>query len=128
MRFTVDLTSAVPIYAQLVAQVKHAIAAGTLAPGDALPSLREASLRLRVSPLTVKKAYEELEALGIVVTEHGRGTYVSAAADTRSAAYRREALTQAVDRLLVEAHHLDAPLDDVIALIRERKAALEETE
>ncbi|HOF86800.1 MAG TPA: GntR family transcriptional regulator [Armatimonadota bacterium] len=126
MRFQVDPTSSIPLYAQLVEQVKHAIAAGTLAPGDTLPSLRELAVRLRISPLTVKKAYGELEALGIVATEHGRGTTVRAGSDAFSARYRREALAQAVDRLLVEAHHLGATTDELIALLYERKTVLEE--
>lgn len=125
MRFTVDPTSSVPIYAQLVEQVKHAVASGGLVVDDLLPSLREVSTRLRISPLTVKKAYGELDALGIVTTEHGRGTFVCADSDTFSERYRQEELLQAVDRLLVEAYHLGASLDDVLALVRTRHQALE---
>lgn len=121
MRFSVEMNSAVPLYAQLVAQVKHAVAAGGLQPGDALPSLREVALRLRINPLTVKKAYGELEMLGIVATGHGRGTFVSAGSALFSARYRRDALAQAVDRLLVEAYHLGASEEEIIALIRERR-------
>ncbi|HEY3380106.1 MAG TPA: GntR family transcriptional regulator [Armatimonadota bacterium] len=124
MRFTVDPTSSVPIYAQLVAQVKYAMAAGVLHRHDALPSLREVSTRLRISPLTVKKAYGELETLGIVSTEHGRGTFVSGSAEGFSEQYRHGALVLAVERLLIEAYHLGTPLEEVVALVRERHAAL----
>ena len=124
MRFTVDPTSSVPIYAQLVEQVKHAVAAGTLLQHAPLPSLRDVSTRLRISPLTVKKAYGELETLGIVLTEAGRGTFVSGDAGAFSTQYKQAALVQAVDRLLVEAHHLGASEEEIITLVRERRAML----
>jgi len=124
MRFTVDTSSSVPIYSQLVEQVKHAVAAGQLAQGDSLPSLREVAGRLRINPLTVKKAYGELEALGIAATEHGRGTFITAGGHQFSERYRREALTRAVDRLLVESFHLGASLQEAEALLRERHDAL----
>ena len=126
MRFTVDPTSSTPIYAQIVEQVKHAIAAGTLAQNEVLPSLREVAKRLRISPLTVKKAYGELESLGIASTEHGRGTFITAGSHVFSERYRREALAQIIDRMLIDAHHLGASLDDVLVLVRERRQALDE--
>ena len=126
MRFLVDSASSVPIYAQLVEQVKYAVASGALQVNDTLPSLRDVSTRLRISPLTVKKAYGELETLGIVTTEHGRGTFIRDSTGVFSAQYRRTALTHAVDRLLAEAYHLGIPLDEVIALVRERRVALDE--
>lgn len=125
MRLTVDPTSAIPIYAQLVEQVKHAVASGRLAPGDPLPSLREVAAFLRISPLTVKKAYGELETLGITATEHGRGTFIRAGASAFSEEYRRETLAQVVDRMLVEAHHLGASAEDIVELVRERARLLE---
>ncbi|MHB9023797.1 MAG: GntR family transcriptional regulator [Armatimonadota bacterium] len=124
MRFIVDPTSSTPLYAQLVEQVKRAIAAGTLQAGDALPSLREVATRLRINPLTVKKAYGELEAQGIVVTEHGRGTFVTAGSTVFSAQYRHEALAQIIDRLLIEAYHLGASPEEVVELIRQRQEAV----
>lgn len=125
MRFTVDPASSTPIYAQLVEQVKHAVASGRLQPGELLPSLREVAERLRISPLTVKKAYGELETLGIAATEHGRGTFIRAGANTFSEGYKQERLAEAVDRLLVEAHHLGASAEDVVELVRERAGLLE---
>ncbi len=120
MRFTVETTSAVPVYAQLVAQVKGAIAAGVLRPGDALPSLRELAGRLRVNPLTVARAYRELEAGGIIVTEHGRGSFIGPVAEAAGAAYRKEALRAAVERLLAEAAHLGATPEELRAALDER--------
>ena len=120
MRFTVDTTSAIPIYAQLITEVKHAIAAGVLRAGDALPSLRELAGELRVNPLTVARAYRELEAMGIITTGHGRGSFISAGAADLGETYRREALAEAADRLLVEAYHLGASPEEIRSLIEER--------
>lgn len=120
MIFDIDTTSSLPIYAQLVAQVKHAIAAGVLRPGDALPSLRETSSRLRVNPLTVSKAYRELETAAIVTTDHGRGTFVSSKSEDLGDGYRSEALDQAVDHMLVEAYHLGASPDEIRLAVEDR--------
>ena len=128
MRFDVDTTSATPIYAQLIAQVKHAIAAGILRPGDNLPSLRELAAQLRVNPLTVARAYRELEAANIITTGHGRGSAISAQAGGLGTAYRQEALVQAVDRLLVEAYHLGATPAEIRALVDERAQVIREHE
>jgi GntR family transcriptional regulator len=76
LRITPD--DAVPIYRQIVRQVREALASGKLVAGDKLPSLRELSASLVVNHLTVKKAYETLEAEGLIETDRGRGTFVSA--------------------------------------------------
>jgi len=125
MRFTVDTTSAIPIYAQLITEMKHAIAAGLLRAGDALPSLRELAGELRVNPLTVARAYRELEALGIITTGHGRGSFISAGAADLGEAYRREALAEAVERLLVEAYHLGATPAEIRTLVEARLQILQ---
>ena len=126
MRFHVETTSATPIYAQLIAQMKQAIAAGVLRAGDALPSLRELASELRVNPLTIAKAYRELEQQGIIVTEHGRGSFIAAQAAGESAAFRREAFTQAVDTLLEKATQLGVPADEVLRLVRQRLQGVRE--
>lgn len=68
-----------PIYEQIVTQVKSAILAGELAEGEALPSMRLLAKELRISLITTKRAYEELEREGFVVTVPGRGSFVAAA-------------------------------------------------
>ena len=124
MRFDVDTSSATPIYAQLIAQVKHAIAAGILRSGDSLPSLRELAAQLRVNPLTVARAYRELEGANIVTTGHGRGSFISTQAEGLGADYRRDALRQAVDRLLVEGYHLGATPEELCLLVAERSRVI----
>ena len=78
MLFTINPSDGLPIYRQIVRQVKHAVASGRLAAGDKLPSQRDLAGELVVNHLTVKKAYEVLEADGIIATERGRGTFVTA--------------------------------------------------
>ncbi len=125
MLFDVDMSSSTPIYAQIVGQVKHAIASGLLQAGDALPSLREVAAQLRVNPLTVAKAYRELETNDIVVFERGRGTFVSAQATRQSAPYRREELLRIVERMLVEGYYLGASADEVREAVEDRLCALQ---
>lgn len=120
--FDIDTTSSVPIYAQIVEKVKSAVAFGILRQGDALPSLRELSARLRVNPLTISKAYKDLEAGGVVVTEHGRGTFVSENARQLGNAYRLDMLRQAVDRMLVEAYLAGASPEEVLGLVKDKLA------
>jgi len=78
MLFTINPNDGLPIYRQIMRQVKHAVASGRLAPGDKLPSQRDLASELVVNHLTVKKAYEVLEAEGLIATERGRGTFVAA--------------------------------------------------
>lgn len=77
MKIIINNSSMIPIYTQIIQQVKAQIASGTLKENDALPSVRTMSSDLKISALTVKKAYDELENEGFVVTVHGKGTYVS---------------------------------------------------
>ena len=68
-----------PIYEQIVAQIKAEVIEGTLTAGEALPSVRALSRELKISALTVKKAYDNLEEEGLVVTVHGKGSFIAAA-------------------------------------------------
>jgi GntR family transcriptional regulator len=81
MRIIVNTSSMIPIYEQITDQIKTLIRDGELKENDILPSVRTLSKELKISALTVKKAYDYLEEEGYVITVHGKGTYV-AAADT----------------------------------------------
>ena len=76
--FTIDKYSRVPIYEQIIEQVKALILKGELKENDPLPSVRSLSKELKISALTVKKAYDNLEQEGFTVTVHGKGTYIAA--------------------------------------------------
>lgn len=77
MHIILNRSSMIPIFEQIVDQVKNEIVSGSLAENEILPSVRTLSGQLRISALTVKKAYDRLEEEGFVVTVHGKGTYVA---------------------------------------------------
>lgn len=116
----IDTLSSVPVYAQIIDQIKRAIACGILAPGESLPSLRETAISLRVNPLTVSKAYKQLENEGLIETRHGLGSFVSANAPTTSGSYRREALAKMLDEVLSNAWQLGMSFEEVQQLLKER--------
>ncbi|MCR5639776.1 MAG: GntR family transcriptional regulator [Lachnospiraceae bacterium] len=76
MNIIVNSSSMVPIYEQIVEAVQKAIVSGEVVADEALPSVRSLAATLKISALTVKKAYDQLEADGLVTTIHGKGTYV----------------------------------------------------
>ena len=78
MHIIINNSSMVPIYEQIIDQIKSAIIRGELQPDTVLPSVRSLSKELKISALTVKKAYDNLETEGMTVTVHGKGTYVAA--------------------------------------------------
>ena len=78
MKIIINTSLMVPIYEQLVDQIKTLIRSGELKENDNLPSVRTLSKELKISALTVKKAYDTLESEGFTVTVHGKGTYVAA--------------------------------------------------
>ncbi len=75
--FSIDIRSNVPIYEQLVGQVKRAVVQGLLKKGDLIPSVRKMAAELGVNPNTVAKAYQELERQGVTITVRGRGTMIN---------------------------------------------------
>ena len=78
MKIIINTSLMVPIYQQIVDQIKMLIRNGELKENDNLPSVRTLSKELKISALTVKKAYDNLESEGFTVTVHGKGTYVAA--------------------------------------------------
>lgn len=79
MHIIINSSLMVPIYEQIMEQIKTQIRDGSLRENDSLPSVRALSKELKISALTVKKAYDHLESEGFTVTVHGKGTYVAAA-------------------------------------------------
>ena len=78
MKIIINSSSMVPIYEQIMDQIKSLITGGDLKQNDALPSVRTLAKELKISALTVKKAYDNLEEEGMTRTVHGKGTYVTA--------------------------------------------------
>src|SRR5271156_2689623 len=115
----------VPIYLQIVNQVKYLVASGRLAPGDEMPPIRVLAERLLINPNTVARAYRELETAGIVVKRRTAGTFVSE--DAGSPLARRERLkilTERIDALLAEASQMNVEVDEIIRLVRQREETM----
>jgi GntR family transcriptional regulator len=106
--------SPVPLYLQLIEQVRRLIALGALQPGDQLPTVRDLAVRARVNRNTAARAVQHLEREGLVRTRVGQGTFVVADGSPRLDGARREQLlAEALDRLLIEAHTLGVPLEEL---------------
>src|SRR5205807_2171712 len=118
----------VPIYLQIVNQVKYLVASGRLAPGEELPAIRVLADRLTVNPNTVARAYRELEIAAVVEKRRTAGTYVSAARSPLARRERLKILTERIDALLAEARQLGVRTDDVIELVRQRDEFLQPEE
>ena len=120
MQIHITSSDGVPIYLQIVTQIKYLVGSRRLGPGEELPAIRVLAEQLLVNPNTVARAYLELERAGIVAKRHGSGTYVLDAASPLSRREKLKLLKQRADALIVEARHLDIELEEVIELLRER--------
>ena len=113
MKIIINSSSMVPIYEQIVDQVKAKIISGELKEDDNLPSVRTLSKELRISALTVKKAYDSLEQEGFTVTIHGKGTYVAAAnKEMMMEEYRRE-VEEELTEVIRKAKRYGLPEEDI---------------
>ena len=126
MDITINLTDGVPIYRQIVNQVKYLVASGLLQPSEELPPIRTLALQLRVTPNTIVKAYGELETSGVIQKRQGSGTFVSEGRPQPVALReRRRVIEKRIDALLAEAHQLNFAGDDILRMLRDRKAAMD---
>jgi GntR family transcriptional regulator len=119
---SVDLKSGVPIYRQIIDQVKSAIATGTLGPGDRLPTVRQLSVDLSVNPNTVSRAYNELELTGLVETQQGSGTFIGSKRVERDDVERRRMLEQICQEFLSRASSHGFTLDDILDNLTQRQS------
>lgn len=121
----ISATDGVPIYLQIVNQVKYLVASGRLAAGEELPPIRALAERLLVNPNTVARAYRELETAGIVVKRRTAGTFVSDAGSPLARRERVKILAQRIDALLAEAGQLKISIDEILQLVRQRHEAMQ---
>lgn len=128
MQIHISPNDGVPIYLQIVNQVKYLVGSGRLAPGEEVPPIRVLAEQLLVNPNTVARAYLELEKGGVVVKRHGSGTYVSDSGSPLARKERMKILTQRADALITEAHHLDVELQEVIQLLKQRHELINTSE
>ena len=106
MYIAIDPSSGVPIYMQIVSQIKTGIAMGRLLPEDPLPSVRQLAVELSVNPNTVARAYLDLEYEGVIYKRQGAGTFVSAQGVEMSKNERRRVLSELIEKALVEGFNL----------------------
>ena len=125
MRLQISFKSGMPVYLQIVDQIKAAAASGALKPGEALPSIRPVAEELRINRNTVAKAYAELESLSVIETVPGKGCFLKENHSPLRKEVRRKMLTEEIDRAIVMAHHLQVPVPEFLELIRERIQTLE---
>ncbi len=117
MHIILNNTSMVPIYEQLMDQIKNEILSGGLAENDVLPSVRALSNQLRISALTVKKAYDRLEEEGFVVTVHGKGTYVAATDRQLALEARRKTVEDAFAAAVQKARAVGFTREEILSVL-----------
>ncbi len=122
MKIIINSSSMVPIYEQIVDQVKAQIVAGDLKENDILPSVRGLAKGLKISALTVKKAYDNLEQDGFTVTVHGKGTYVAVANPERMKEEQMRSVEAELDWTVQKARRCglaDAEIRKIFEIIME---------
>ena len=120
MQIRISNSDGIPIYRQIVNQVKYLVAAGRLTAGDQLLPVRTLAEQLVVNPNTVCRAYRELESAGVITTRQGSGAFVADHGSPLALREKRKVLQERVDMLLAEADSLDVDVTTVIKLLRER--------
>ena len=122
MHIIINTTSMIPVYEQIVEQLRSKIMLGELSEGEGLPSVRSFAGELKISALTVKKAYDRLEEDGLVKTVHGKGTYVSSANTQLAAEARRKAVEDDMTLVVSKAKLAgltDADIREILEMILE---------
>jgi GntR family transcriptional regulator len=120
MEFQVDPTTRVPIYRQLMDQIRLAVARGRLKAGSRLPSVRVLSRELVVNPNTIARVYTELEREGVLNTRPGLGAFIAEPQGDLSAVARRQRLSEIIDGFLTDAVHLGFSSDEVLTAVEKR--------
>jgi DNA-binding transcriptional regulator YhcF (GntR family) len=120
MMFQIDFKSGKPVYLQLVDQIRYAAAAGSLRPGESLPSIRPLAEELRVNRNTIAKAYAELESQGVIETLPGKGCFLKENNSPFTRQVKNKLLLTEIDEAVVMAHHLQVDREKFLALVRER--------
>jgi len=120
MYFTVDPSGGIAIYLQIVRQIKYAIAEQTLRSGQLLPSVRVLSQQLAVNPNTVARAFQELQADGIIETLRGRGVVVCKGSLDRCRKQRKTMIAERVADVLNEALTGGLDADEILAIVEQQ--------
>ena len=114
----IEPSSSVPIYRQIIDQIRYQVAAGVLREGDKVPSVRELAAKLAVNQNTILKVYNELCRQNVLRIERGDGTYVSSGRQAVSAAEKKKAVSNVLREAAVLAVQLELPIDQASELLR----------
>lgn len=121
MEFLIDTESGIPIYRQIIEQVKFAVARGELEPGIQLPTVRQLAVDLSINPNTVIRAYRELEIEGVLQTQQGSGTFVSSKRPKVDRLKKQRMLDQILTEMLARASSFGFSLEDLLEALRKRQ-------
>ena len=116
MKIIINTSSMVPIYEQIIDQIKTMIRKQELKQNDQLPSVRALSKELKISALTVKKAYDELEREGFTVTIHGKGSYVTAANTEFMMEEQKKEVEQDLEQAILKGRRFGISDEDIKTL------------
>jgi GntR family transcriptional regulator len=125
--FRLDLRSGVPVYRQLIDQVTGAMATGTLAAGDQLPTVRQVAVDLSINPNTVMRAYRELEIRGVLETQQGTGTFIGHKKVKRDDVERQRQLGQLVGEFVSRAGAAGFTIQELLEQLNDRRIDSEKT-
>ena len=120
IEFKLDLKSGVPFHRQIVDQIRYGIASDRLMPGEQLPTVRELAVHLQINPNTVRKAYSELEILGILDTQQGTGTFVGHRQVEIGEDEKQRMLRQICDELVARGNQYGFTVREIITHMQRR--------
>ena len=121
MEFMIDTESGIPIYRQIIEQVRFAVARGELQPGNQLPTVRQLAVDLSINPNTVIRAYRELEIEGVLETQQGSGTFVGKKKPEVDRLKKQRMLDQILTETLARASAYGFSLEDLLGALRTRQ-------
>jgi GntR family transcriptional regulator len=117
--------SGVPIYRQILDQIKTQAAGGSLRPGDQLPSVRDLARQLAVNQNTILKVYDRLRQEGAIDVKRGNGTFIAATSKSVAKRHQKDLLIRMIDDLLTQAQHFGWDLQEIQAILADRSASLQ---
>ena len=120
MQIRVSTKDGIPIYLQIINQIKYMVASGRLAPGEKLPPVRKLAEQLLINPNTVARAYRELEAANVLNTRQGSGVFVAEGVSPLARREQNKILKERIDLLLAEAKQMNVTTEAVVELVKQQ--------
>lgn len=121
IKFVLDYSSSIPIYRQIIDQIRFGIASGQLVLGEQLPTVRSLAVELKVNLNTVSKAYKELEIKNVLTTQQGTGTFINSVDFTLSDEERSRRLKEICSQCITAAHSYGFSIEDIVREISSNK-------